>query len=80
MCHRLNLKIRGVDFVASLIVLHLKGINDILGLDWLIKHKIPTDCAKKSFKLTTSDRNELEYIAKSVVIAKEAANHVKLNQ
>jgi hypothetical protein len=33
-----------------------------------------------SFKLSTSDRNELEYIAKSVVIAKGAANHVKLNQ
>jgi hypothetical protein len=35
---------------------------------------------KTSFKLTTLDRNELEYIAKSVVIAKVAANHVKLNQ
>jgi hypothetical protein len=29
---------------------------------------------------TTSNRNELEYIAKSVVIAKGAANRVKLNQ
>jgi hypothetical protein len=30
--------------------------------------------------LTTSDRNELEYIAKPVVIAKGAASHAKLNQ
>jgi hypothetical protein len=44
------------------------------------KHKIPIDYAKMSFKLTTFDRNELEYIAKSVVIAKGAANYVKLNQ
>jgi hypothetical protein len=37
-------------------------------------------CAKESIKLTTSKSNELEYIAKSVVIAKRAANRVKLNQ
>jgi hypothetical protein len=36
--------------------------------------------AKVSIKLTTSNKNELEYIAKSVVIAKGAANRVKLNQ
>jgi hypothetical protein len=36
--------------------------------------------AKESIKLTTSNRNELEYITKSVVIDKGAANRVKLNQ
>jgi hypothetical protein len=36
--------------------------------------------AKVSIKLTTSNRNELEYIAKSVVIDKGTANRVKLNQ
>jgi hypothetical protein len=35
--------------------------------------------AKESIKHTTSNRNELEYIAKSVVIAKGAANRVKVN-
>jgi hypothetical protein len=40
MCHRLNLKIRGVDFVASLIGLDLTGIDVILGMDWLSKHKV----------------------------------------
>jgi hypothetical protein len=34
----------------------------------------------ESIKLTTSNSNELEYIIKSVVIAKGATNHVKLNQ
>jgi hypothetical protein len=36
--------------------------------------------AKKSIKLTTSDRNELEYIAEPVVTTKGATNRVKLNQ
>jgi hypothetical protein len=36
--------------------------------------------AKESIKLTTSNRNELEYIAKSVVVDKGTANRVKLNQ
>jgi hypothetical protein len=36
--------------------------------------------AKESINLTTLNRNKLEYITKSVVIVKGAANHVKLNQ
>jgi hypothetical protein len=32
-CLKVNLKIRGVDFVANLIVLELKGIDIILGMD-----------------------------------------------
>jgi hypothetical protein len=35
---------------------------------------------KKFVKLTTLDRNGLEYIMEPVVIAKGAADHVKLNQ
>jgi hypothetical protein len=59
-----NLKIRGgVDFVASLRVLESKGIDIILGMDWLGKHKVLIDYAKKSVKLTTPDGKELEFIA-----------------
>jgi hypothetical protein len=43
MYHRLNFKIRRVDFVASLIVFDSKGIDVILGLDWLCKHKVPIE-------------------------------------
>jgi hypothetical protein len=32
-CPKVNLKIRGVDFVAILIVLESKGIDIILGMD-----------------------------------------------
>jgi hypothetical protein len=55
LCPNVNLKIRGVDFVANFIVLESKGIDVILGMDWLSKHKVLIDCAKKSVKLTTTD-------------------------
>jgi hypothetical protein len=80
LCPKVNLKIRGVDFVTNLIVLESKGIDVILGMDWLGKHKVLIDCAKKSVKLTTSDGKELEFIAEPVVTAKGFANRAKLNQ
>jgi hypothetical protein len=55
LCPKVNLKIRGVDFVASLNVLESKGIVTILGMDWLSKHKVLIDCSKKSIKLTTPE-------------------------
>jgi hypothetical protein len=58
LCPKVNLKIKGVDFVANLIILESKGIIIILGMDRLSKHKVLIDCAKKSIKLTTSDRKE----------------------
>jgi hypothetical protein len=76
----MDLKIRGVDFVANLIVLESKGIDVILGMDWLGKHKLLIDYTKKSVKLTTPGGKELEFIAESVVTAKGIANCVKLNQ
>jgi hypothetical protein len=77
-----NLKIRGggVDFVTNLIVLELKGIDVILGMDWLGKHKVLINCAKKSVKLTTLDGEELEFVAEPVVTAKGIANHAEINQ
>jgi hypothetical protein len=33
LCPKVNLKIRGVNFVANLIVLESKGIDAILGMD-----------------------------------------------
>jgi hypothetical protein len=75
-----NLKIRGVEFVANLVVLESKGIDVILRMDWLSQHKVLIDCAKKSIKLSTPDGKEMEYVAKPVVTAKGVTNRVKLNQ
>jgi hypothetical protein len=80
LCPKVNLKIRGVDFVPNLIVLESNGIDVILGMDWLGKHKVRIDCAKKSVKLTTPGGKELEFIAEPVVTAKGIANRAKLNQ
>jgi hypothetical protein len=75
-----NLKIRGVDFVTNLIVLESKGINGILGMDWLSQHKVLIDYTKKSVKLTTPDGKKLEFVIEPVVTVKGAVNHLKLNQ
>jgi hypothetical protein len=53
LCPKVNLKIRGVDFVANLIVLESKGIDVILGMDWLSTYKVLINYAKKSVKMTT---------------------------
>jgi hypothetical protein len=80
LCPKVNLKIRGVDFVANLIVLESKGIDVILAMDWLSKHKVLIDSAKKSVKFTALDRKEIEFVAEPVVTAKGVANGAKVNQ
>jgi hypothetical protein len=75
-----NLKKKGVDFVANLIVLESMGIDVILGMDWLSKHKILIDCAEKSVKLTTPEAKEMEFVVEPVVTIKGVANRAKVNQ
>jgi hypothetical protein len=60
--------------------LEFKGIDVILGMDWLGKHKVLIDCAQKSVKLPTPDRKELEFVTEPVVTAKGIANRTKINQ
>jgi hypothetical protein len=57
-----------------------KGIDVLLGMDWLGKHKVLINYAKKAVKLTTSDGKELEFIAEPVVTAKGMTNHAKITQ
>jgi hypothetical protein len=58
----------------------LKGIDVILGIEWLIKHKVLIDRAKKSVKLTTPEGKKMEFLAELVVTAKGVANRAKVNQ
>jgi hypothetical protein len=60
--------------------LELKGIDVTLGMNWLSKHKILIDCAKKSVKLTTPKGKEMEFVAEPVVTAKSVSNHANVNQ
>jgi hypothetical protein len=80
LCPKVNLKIRGVDFVANLIVFESKGICIILGMDWLSKHKVLIDYAKMCVKLTTTNGKEMEFVAEPVVTVKGVANCAKVNQ
>jgi hypothetical protein len=80
LCLKVNLKTRGVDFVANLIVLELKDIDIILGMDSLSKHKALINCAMKFVMLTTPEGKEMEFVAEPVVAAKSVANHAKVNQ
>jgi hypothetical protein len=80
LCSKVNLKIRGVDFVINLIVLESMCIDVILGMDWLSKHKVLIDCAKKSVKLTIPKGKEMKFVVESVVNAKGVANRAKVNQ
>jgi hypothetical protein len=58
----------------------LKGIDVILGMDWLSKYKVLIDCAEKSVKMTTPEGKEMEFITEPVVTAKGVANCAKVNQ
>jgi hypothetical protein len=59
--------IKGVEFNANLIVIDSKGIDVILGIDWMSKQKAIMDCAKKAVKLTTGDGQEIEYIVEPLI-------------
>jgi hypothetical protein len=49
-------------------------------MDWLSKHKVLINCAKKSIKLTTPEGKEMEFVVEMVVTVKGVANHAKVNQ
>jgi hypothetical protein len=66
--------------LANLIVLESKGIDVVLGMDWLSKHKGMINCAKKAVRLTTSSGKEMEYVVENLVTDKAASNRVVLNQ
>jgi hypothetical protein len=79
VCSKVSILIRGVEFLTNLIVLESKGIDVILGMDWLSKHNGLIDCAKKAVRLTPSSGKELEYVAGNLVTDKTTSNRIVLN-
>jgi hypothetical protein len=73
-----SILIRGLEFLANLVVLESKGIDVILGMDWLSKNNGLIDYAKKTVRLTPSNGKELEYVADSLVTDKAASNSMAL--
>jgi hypothetical protein len=62
ICPAVSITIRGVDFPSNLIILDSKGIDIILGMDWLSKYGV-IQCARKAVKLTKKDRISVEFVA-----------------
>jgi hypothetical protein len=60
--------------------LESKGIDAILRMDWLGKHKVLIDCAKKSIMMTTPNGKELEFITEPIITSKGVANCARANQ
>jgi hypothetical protein len=79
VCSKVSILIRGVEFLANLIVLESKGIDVIHGMDWLSKHNGLIDCAKKAIRLTPRSGKELEYVAQNLVTDKAASNRIVLD-
>jgi hypothetical protein len=63
ICPMISITIRGVDFLANLIVLDSKGIDIILGMDWLRKYDGVILCAKRAIRLTKEDGTITEFSA-----------------
>jgi hypothetical protein len=63
ICLAISITIRGVDFLANLIVLDSKGLDIILGMDWLRKYDGVILCAKRAIRLTKEDGTIVEFSA-----------------
>jgi hypothetical protein len=63
ICPAVSITIRGVDFPSNLILLDSKGIDIILGMDWLSKYDGVIQCVRKAVKLTKKDGTSIEFVA-----------------
>jgi hypothetical protein len=79
ICPKVSILIRGIEFLANLIVLESKGIDMIFGMDRLSKHNGMINCAKKAVRLTASSGKELEYVTENLITNKAASNQIMLN-
>jgi hypothetical protein len=61
ICPAVSITIRGVDFLLNLIILDSKGIDIILGMDWLRKYDRVILCAKRAIRLTKEDGTIVEF-------------------
>jgi hypothetical protein len=62
-CVDVKVEIHGVHFQANLIILGTKGLDVILGMDWMSKYHGHIDCARKAISITSSEGIPVEHIA-----------------
>jgi hypothetical protein len=63
ICPAVSITIRGVELPSNLILLDSKGIDIILGMDWLSKYDGVIQCSRKAVKLTKKDGTSVEFVA-----------------
>ncbi|XP_052488004.1 uncharacterized protein LOC128041738 [Gossypium raimondii] len=63
------LEVQGVIFLADLVELSFGEVDLILGIDWLVKHRVSLDCATKRVVQRTAKNSE-------VVIIEESQNYL----
>ena len=66
ICKAVPIRIHGIDFYANLIVLGTKGLEVVLGMDWMSKHKGLIDYAKKAITMTSTARISVEHISETL--------------
>jgi hypothetical protein len=77
ICPAVSISIRGVDFPSNLILLDSKGIDIILGMDWLSKYDGVIQCARKAVKLTKNDGTSVEFVTMVRSDSDGKLNHTK---
>jgi hypothetical protein len=77
ICPAVSISIRGVDFPSNLILLDSKGIDIILGMDWLSKYDGVIQCTRKAVKLTKKDGTSVEFVAMVQSDPDGKLNHTK---
>jgi hypothetical protein len=60
-CRGLSLKIGAYSFPTSLIILESKGLDIILGMDWMTAYEGIIDCAKRVVTLTTPEKKRIRF-------------------
>jgi hypothetical protein len=63
--------------LSNLILLDSKGIDIILGMDWLSKYDGVIQCARKAVRLTKKDGATVEFVARVQSDQGSMLNHTK---
>nr|AAV31278.1 putative polyprotein [Oryza sativa Japonica Group] len=75
-----RIEIKGVPFLANLILLESKDLDVILGMDWLARHKGVIDCANRKVTLTSNDGRVVTVHALSSESLRSRLNQITLEE
>jgi hypothetical protein len=62
-CLAVPIEIHGVAFLANLIVLGTKGLELVLGMNWMSAHQGVIDCAKKTITMKSNNGSLVKHVS-----------------